>query len=316
MIVKTTSVVRSITAIVVSLLSTGQVQGAQGAPAAASLPISGVQSNGTYTVTISNPKVTGGSIETLALQVSVQGETPVRQVSFSVMKDGNDVYSYSDNSSPYCLTGDNNNGCVAHQAGDRWGTGQPHISVGNYEVQVQVYRDPTQDADWTGTVRFKLISSHPVADEPAYGTGTGNGPLAEIEDAFYTTKGMRKFKVQAKVFTSKGRPMKPSDVDYVWFRVQRTSDFADVYSNIELSPPYCIFAEAADGKTCKTLRTGDMWPQSNRFVEDSNGNRTGKKENDPDIQRTKIAPGQYQLSISIRTHQGSWDSNGSFVVLP
>ena len=315
--------VRSLFALLIALLTPFQAQATQAAlaspasPAAATLPVTGLQSNGTYTVAITNPKLSNGSIETLALQASVQGGKLVRFVRFSVTKDDNDVYSRTDNTAPFCLLGDgNNNFCNAGQAGDRWATGQPRMSVGTYAVQVEVFSDPNQAADWSGTVSFKLVSSHPVADDPGYGTGSGNGPLAEIDDSFYTAKGMHKMKVQANIFTHNGKPMKPNDVQYVWFQVQRSSDSQTIYSNIELGRPYCIFGEEAGGKICRTLSVGDKWSPSNRFALDANGSRTGKKENDPDIARLRIEPGEYNLSIQIQTNQGSWNSNGTFKLLP
>lgn len=286
----------------------------QAAPPAATLPPTGVQSNGVYTVAITNP--TAGNIDKIALQVTPQGSPQPKLVRFSVHKllaDGNSdtVYERDEKGAPFCIAGDNGKTCNTKQAGDRWQTGMRMVSAGNYEVEIGVFKDPTSDEpDWSGTVAFKLIASKVVADEPNYGTGQGNGPLAEIHDPFYREAGQNKIRVEAKVFTTDGKPMKRENVQYVEFRVQN-SNFEDVYVNNEMTPPYCIFGEESDGKTCKTLKAGDTWPQSNKRNENGNG-----KSEDTSIPRTTIEPGQYHLSIFVSTGSGTWSSNGDFTIVP
>lgn len=301
------------------LLALGMALGAtpaiaQAAPPAAALSPTDVKSNGTYTVAITNP--TAGNIEKIALQVTAQGSPTPKLVRFSVNKllaggDTDTVYERNEKSAPYCIAGDSAGKCISKQTGDRWETGLRLVSAGNYEVEIGVFSDPTSDEpDWSGTVAFKLLNSKVVAEEPNYGTGQGNGPRVEIHDAFYRDAGQSKIRVEAKVFTANAKPMKRESVRFVEFRVQN-SDFEDVYVNNEMSPPYCIFGEANDGKTCKTLQAGNTWPQSNKRNEDDNG-----KSEDPSIPRTTIAPGKYTLSIFVSTDQGTWNSSGTFTILP
>lgn len=286
----------------------------QAAPPAATLTPTGVQSNGKFTIVITNP--TAGNIEKLALQVTPQGSKPAKLIHFAVVKklangDSDTVYERDEKSAPFCIAGDNGTACSAKQAGDRWQTGMRMVSAGNYEVEIGVFSNPTSDEpDWFGTVAFKLTASKVVADEPNYGTGQGNGPLAEIYDSFYREAGQNKIRVEAKVFTPDGKLMKGENVRYVEFRVQ-DGNFEDVYVNNEMSAPYCIFGEESDGKTCKTLKAGDTWPQSNKRNEDDAG-----KSNDSSIPRTKIAPGEYHLSIFISTGNGTWSSSGDFTIVP
>lgn len=286
----------------------------QAAPAAVNLPPQNVQSNDTYNVTITNP--TAGNIEKVALQVTTQGNPKPKLVRFSVRKllsDGgtDTVYERDENNAPFCIAGDSGGKCTVKQAGDRWETGKRLVSTGDYIVDIGVFSDPLNDEpDWSGSVPFKLITSKVVADEPNYGTGQGNGPLAEIHDPFYREDGQDKIRVEAKVFRPDGKPMPNNNVQYVEFRVQN-SNFEDVYVNYELNAPYCIFGEEGDGKTCKTLQAGDTWPQSNKRNEDGNG-----KTNDDSIAQTTIEPGEYQLSIFISTGNGTWSSSGNFILLP
>lgn len=286
----------------------------QAAPPAANLPPQNVQSNGTYNVTIANP--TAGNIERLALQVTPRGNPQAKLVRFAVVKklangDSDTVYERDEKSAPFCIAGDSGGKCTTKQAGDRWETGKRMVSTGDYEVEIGVFSDPTSDTpDWSGTVPIKLTTKKVVADEPNYGTGQGNGPLAEIYDSFYREAGQKQIRVEAKVFTPDGKPSKRENVRYVEFRV-RNSNFEDVYVNYELNPPYCIFGEESDGKTCRTLKAGDTWPQSNAYDDNS---RT--KSDDPSIPRTVIEPGEYRLSIDIRTSNGSWSSGGDFTILP
>ncbi len=287
---------------------------AQAAQPAANLQPGNVESNGTYNVVIANPAA--GNIEKLALLVTPQGNPKAKLVRFAVNKfdsdgNGNTVYERDEKSAPFCLTGDNGKNCNTKQAGDRWETGLRLVSTGNYEVQVEVYSDPTGEPDWTGSVPFTLVSKKVVADEPNYGTGQGNGPRVEIHDPFYKESGQDRLRVEAKVFTSDAKPMKSEDVRYVRFRVQN-SNFEDVYVNHELNAPYCIFGEEGDGKTCKTLRAGDTWPQSNDINDDGSIN----KFDDNSIAQTTIEPGEYQLSIFVSTGQGTWSSSGNFTLLP
>lgn len=286
----------------------------QAAPPAATLPPQGVNSNGKYTVAITNP--TAGNIEKLALQVTPQGNPQPKLVRFAIVKklangDSDTVYERDEKSAPFCIAGDNGKTCTTKQAGDRWETGKRMVSAGNYEVEIGVFSDPTSDEpDWFGTVAFKLTASKVVAEEPNYGTGQGNGPLAEIYDSYYRDAGQNKIRVEAKVYTSKGKPMGKEGVQFVEFRVQN-SNFEDVYVNNEMSPPYCIFGEESDGKTCKTLKAGDTWPQSNKRNENGGG-----KSNDDSIPQTTIEPGEYQLSIFISTGNGTWSSSGKFTIVP
>jgi hypothetical protein len=286
----------------------------QAAPPAANLSPTNVNSNGTYNVTITNP--TAGNIEKLALQVTPQGNPQAKLVRFSVLKklaDGSSdtVYERDEKSAPFCIAGDDGKKCSAKQAGDRWETGKRMVSTGNYEVEIGVFSDPTSDTpDWSGTVPIKLIAKKVVADEPNYGTGQGNGPLAEIYDSYYREAGQNKIRVEAKVYSPNAKPMPKENVRFVEFRV-RNSNGDEVYVSNELSPPYCIFGEESDGKTCKTLQAGDTWPQSNKFDDNSNS-----KSDDNSIPRTTIDPGEYDLSIFISTGNGTWSSSGKFTIVP
>jgi hypothetical protein len=295
-------------------LGTAPARPTQAAPPAATLSPQNVQSNGTYTVSITNP--TAGDIERLALQVAAQGNPRPKLVRFSVIKERSDgstdiVYERDEKSAPFCIAGDSAGKCLVKQAGDRWETGKRMVSTGDFEVQLDIFSDPTSETpDWSGSVPIKLVTKKIVADEPNYGTGQGNGPLAEIHDPFYREAGQKQIRVEAKVFTPNARPMPRENVRSVEFRVQN-SDFEDVYVNYEINAPYCIFGEASDGKTCRALKAGDPWPQSNQLNDESNG-----KSNDDSIPRTTIEPGEYRLSIDIRTDNGSWSSSGNFTILP
>jgi hypothetical protein len=286
----------------------------QAALPSATLPPQNVQTNDAYTVAITNP--TAGNIEKLALQVMPQGNPAPKLVRFSVRKlfangDSDTVYERDEKSAPFCIAGDSGGKCLTKQTGDRWETGLRIVSAGNYEVEIGVFKNPTSDEpDWSGTVAFKLLNGKVVAEEPNYGTGQGNGPRVEIHDAVFREAGQRKIRVEAKVFTADAKPMKRENVQFVEFRVQN-SNFEDVYVNNEMSPPYCIFGEESDGKTCKTLQAGEAWPQSNKRNEEGNG-----KSNDPSIARTIIEPGEYNLSIFVSTGSGTWSSSGAFTILP
>jgi hypothetical protein len=286
----------------------------QAAPPAATLTPQNVQSNGTYTVAITNP--TAGNIERLALQVAAQGNPRPKLVRFSVIRQRSDgstdiVYERDEKTAPFCIAGDSGGKCTVKQAGDRWETGKRMVSTGNYDVEIGVFSDPTSETpDWSGSVPIKLVTSKVVADEPNYGTGQGNGPLAEIHDPFYREAGQKQIRVEAKVFSPNAKPMPKENVRHVEFRV-RNSNGDDVYVNNELNPPYCIFGEESDGKTCRTLKAGDTWPQSNTFNDETNS-----KSDDDSIPRTTIEPGEYRLSIDIRTGNGTWGSSGAFTILP
>ena len=284
------------------------------APAAANLPPTSVSNTGAFNVTVSNPVFANGRLNLLALQANVrplQGKK-VSRVVFTVFRNGNPVFEQRELGAPYCVFGDQNGTCTSLQVGDDFPNGEL-VRVGNYTVQIMVYSTATK-IDWTGTVKFGLDAGAIGAEKPPYGTGQGNGPYAEIFDSYYSSAGMRKIKIEVRAQNKKGRP-NGTGIRQVTFRVSRLDDnFTRVYVGYELTKPYCIFGEESDGKTCKTLRVGDEWPQSTRTVENDNGEVTGK-EPDPDIERSTIEPGEYNFSIRIDADNGNWSSNGDVTLL-
>ena len=286
------------------------------APAAASLPPSNVVSTGAFDVTVSNPVLTNGRVNLLALRADVKPRIQGKKVSrvvFTVFRNGSQVFEQREQGAPYCIFSDQNSTCTALQVGDDFPNGGL-IRVGNYTVQIAVYGGVTQP-DWKGTVQFGWDAGAISAEKPPYGTGQGNGPFVEIFDAYYSAAGMSKIKIEVRAQNKKGRP-NGTGIRQVTFRVTRNDDDnTTVYVGNELTKPYCIFGEESDGKTCKTLRVGDEWPESTRVVEDDNGKVTGK-EPDPDITPSTIEPGKYNISIRIDADNGNWSSNGDVELLP
>ena len=286
------------------------------APAGANLPPSNVVSTGAFEVTVSNPVLTTGRVNLLALRADmkprIQGKK-VSRVVFTVFRNGNQVFEQREQGAPYCVFGDQNGTCTPLQVGDDFPNGQL-IRVGNYTVQIAVYGAVTQP-EWKGTVQFGWDAGAISAEKPPYATGQGNGPFAEIFDAYYSAAGMRKIKIEVRAQNKKGWP-NGTGIRQVTFRVSRyDDDFTAVYVGNELTKPYCIFGEENNGKTCKTLQVGDEWPESTRVVEDDNGKVTGK-EPDPDITPSTIEPGKYNISIRIDADNGNWSSNGDVTLLP
>jgi hypothetical protein len=286
------------------------------APVAANLPPTNVSNTGAFNVTVSNPVFANGRVNLLALRADVQPRTTgkkVNRVVFTVFRNGNQVFEQQEKGLPYCVFGDQNGSCTPLQVGDDFPNGQL-VRVGNYTVQIAVFSTATQP-EWKGTVQFGWDAGAISAEKPPYGTGQGNGPYAEIFDAYYASAGMNKIKIEVRAQNKKGRP-NGTGIRQVTFRVSRYGDdYATVYVGNELSKPYCIFGEASDGRTCKTLRVGDEWPESTRVVENDNGEVTGK-EPDPDITPGTIEPGEYNISIRIDADNGNWSSNGDVTLVP
>jgi hypothetical protein len=291
------------------------------APTRAILAPTGVKTNNAFTVEISNPVFAKGKLDVLALRVDISkgannNNRVARRVSFAMSRNNTPVFSSDEQNAPYCIFGDQNNQCNALQAGDDFPKGGL-IKIGAYAVKISVYSTASAP-DWEGTVRFALDPGSVSAEKPPYGTGQGNGPLAQIVDKFYSAKGMRALRIEAKVFTDNKAPMRAEDVQFVRFMVtdlgRNGREYGTLYANFELNAPYCIFGEESNGKTCKTLRVGDRWPQSNRRKEDT-GDRF-EKENDPAIAQTQIEPGEYEITIFISTNQGTWSSSGEITLLP
>lgn len=291
------------------------------APVSAPLSPTNVKSNNAFAVAISNPVFANGRLDMLALRVDVSKGTnnnsrTVKRVKFAVSRNNAAVFASEEQNAPYCIFGDQNNQCMALQAGDDFPNGGL-IKTGAYSVTVSVY-STAKTADWEGTLRFTLDPGTVSVEKPPYGTGQGNGPLAQILDKYYAEKGMRSLRIEARVFTEDNAPMRGEDVQYVRFIVtdlgRSGREYGKVYANYELSAPYCIFGEESNGRTCKTLRVGDRWPQSNRLKDDT-GDRF-EKENDPELTQTQIEPGEYEVTIFISTNQGTWSSSGEITLLP
>lgn len=284
--------------------------------AAANLPPSNTRNTGTFGVTVSNPVFANGRVNRLALRADVKplisGKKPSRVV-FTVLRKDVKVFEKQETSAPYCVFSDQNGACNVLQVGDDFPNGNL-IRVGDYTVQIAVFGIAVQP-DWQGTVKFGWDAGVIGAETPPYGTGQGNGPFAKIFDAYYSSAGMQAIKIEVRTQNKQGWP-NGTGVKMVRFRVsQNFGDFNDVYVNYELTKPYCIFGELNDGRTCRTLRAGDAWPQSMRLVEDDNGEVQGK-EADPDIEPGTIEPGEYNISIRIDADNGNWSSDGDVIVLP
>lgn len=314
-------VTRVVLSALVSVSLSGWLTTTSAAPAWAVLPPTGVKTNNAFTVEISNPVFAKGKLNLLALRVEIGKGTNnnnrvAKRVSFAMARNNTAVFSSDEQNAPYCIFGDQNNQCNALQAGDDFPKGGL-IRTGAYAVKISVY-STSGAPDWEGTVRFTLEPGSVGTEKPPYGTGQGNGPLAQIVDRFYSAKGMRALRIEAKVFTDANAPMRAEDVQFVRFMVtdlgRNGREYGTVYANFELNAPYCIFGEESNGKTCKTLRVGERWPQSNRRKQDT-GDRI-EKENDPEIAQTRIEPGEYEVTIFISTNQGTWSSSGEIIVLP
>ena len=293
------------------------------APTAVSLPPEAVKTNGVFLVTLSNPVFANGRTNVMALRADVRTAPnttrKVSRVTFTLERGGRTVYTQQERGAPYCAFGDafgdQAGACTALQVGDDFPNTSSLIRVGNYTVTVAVFSTAAMP-DWQGTVKFVLEPGQIGAERPPYGTGQGNGIFAQVFDGYYASKGTRALRIEVRAQTRQGRP-NGGGIAKVQFQVsQRFGDFSDVYSSYELTTPYCIFGEESDGKTCRTLRVGDAWPQSTQIVYDENGKIQGK-EPDPGIPPSTIEPGDYTIRIQIEgtDSNDSWNSDDGFVTL-
>ena len=310
------------TAAALALLMSGVAPGSSiAAPLGATLTPANVKTNKAFNVTLSNPVFANGKLDVLALRADVNAGTSnngraVKRVVFVVTRNGARVFTHEEKGAPFCIFGDKEQDCNALQAGDDFPDGGL-IKVGDYQVKVSVFSTSTTP-DWEGSVKFVLNPGAVNTEKSPLGTGSGNGPNAQVIDRYYSASGMRAMRVEVRVFTDKNTPMNLKDVQYVRFRVtdlgRSGRDYGAVFANHETGAPYCIFGEEANGKTCKTLRVGDRWPPSNRLKENT-GDLT-EKENDPEISSSVIQPGDYEITIFISTNHGTWSSSAEITLLP
>lgn len=294
-----------IAAMVVTAMAFADGRAAQAAPLRADLSPTNVTSSGKFKVTISNPETERGEAKLLALRAEVKS-TGVSKVVFEVSKDAKFAFSTTESQYPYCLFGDENNRCKYLLAGDE-AKDKYVLKTGNYSVKVMVFGSGTAP-EWSGIVKFTLANGDLTSPDLPYGTGSGNNPEVKIIDPYWRAEGMKKIQVEARLLNGgKGK-----QVESVEYRVYRLEPYEQVYAGVELGAPYCIFGELSDGKTCKSLKVGDMWPQSQLRVDQDNG---FTKQNDESIPRTKIVPGEYELNIFVSTTFGTWSSQGNFTLL-
>lgn len=282
------------------------LQPAQAAPLQAELSPANVSTTGKFRVTISNPETERGEAKLLALRAEVN-PTGVSKVVFEVSKDSKFVFSTTESQYPYCIFGDENKQCKYLLAGDNV-KDNVALKLGNYTVKVMVFGSKTTP-EWSGVVKFSLANGDLTSPDLPYGTGSGNNPEVKIIDPYWRAEGMKKIQVEARLLNG-GKGKQVQSVEY---RVYRLDPYEQVYAGVELGGPYCIFGELSDGKTCKSLKVGDLWPQSQMRVDQDNG---FTKQNDENIPRTEIVPGKYQLSIFVSTTFGTWSSSGDFTLLP
>ena len=326
---RTATVVTSVATMCVTLVGAKPLQAATfaeraPAPAAVNLTPTGVRTNGTFLVTLSNPVFEDGKLNVLALRADVKVNTgkagnagkKVAQVVFNVSRNGTAQYTQREQSAPYCIFGDQENQCAARQVGDDFPNGGAVIRIGTYSVDIAVYSNAANTAapDWQGRVKFVLEPGEIGAEKSALGLGQGNGPVATVIEPYYARAGFSAIQIEVRTQNRPGRP-NGTGIQRVTFRVSRLDDnFTPVYVGYELNKPYCIFGEEANGTTCRTLRVGDEWPQSTRLVFDDNGEATGK-EADPDIAVSTIEPGEYNFSIFIEADNGTWSSNADMTLV-
>ena len=281
-------------------------QTTQAAPPKAELSPTNVTSAGKFKVVISNPETERGQAKLLALRAEVNPDG-VSKVVFEVSKDGKYAFSTTESQYPYCIFGDAEKQCKYLLAGDE-ARDKYVLKTGNYSVKVMVFGSRSTP-EWSGIVKFTLANGDLTSPDLPYGTGSGNNPEVKIIDPYWRAQGMNKMQVEARLLNG-GKDKQVQSVEY---RIYRLEDYEQIYAGVELSAPYCIFGELSDGKTCKSLKVGDMWPQSQRRIDQDNG---FAKEDDNDIPRTKIVPGEYQLSIFVSTTFGTWSSKGEFTLVP
>jgi hypothetical protein len=298
---------RGITAFLIVVAgSTSHVS--QAAPLQGELVPANVTSTGKFKVVISNSETDNGKAKLLELRVEV-GPAGVSKVVYEVSKDDKFAFSVTEFQYPYCIFGNEENKCAYQLAGDEIKDKAFVLKPGNYAVKVKVFGTATTP-DWSGTVKFKLVVGDLTSVDLPYGTGSGNNPIVKIVDPYWRKEGMKKIQIEARLQNGS----KDKQVQYVEFRVVRTSDYETVYVGTETGAPYCIFGEPDGKKTCKILNVGDTWPQSYEKKSKQSGDGY-EKEKLTDIPQSKITAGEYNLSIFVSTNFGTWSSQGDFTLL-
>lgn len=279
---------------------------ATAAPAHALVTLQPVNvSTGGARLSISAPLRPSGRMSELSLRADARAGSFTRVVFDISRRTGRNfdisLYTQEIKREPFCLFDAAPTGCTAKKIGERFPNSQEKVVPGAYRAQVTGF-DASNSELWRGDVYFVVAAAGVSLGLPPNGTYDGTGILVDWRDSAYSPAGVDRLNMEVRA-TTKEAGANGTGIGYAEFTLFKigatTEDRTEVFRRHELTLPYCLFGEEADGKTCRTIRRGAQFPTSSKLIFE--GDQVKGKQDDTSLPRLRLEPGEYKSALG--SHQ-------------